>query len=112
MKSVYLDVVGYTPRNKVLEYFVMARKLDVTISEIIDEYGMNKATTYNVVRDLLKEKKIVPTKKIGNTQLYRINLKDSTCQMLVEIFNKCIEKVCEEYAEKEKITIKPKKKKH
>ena len=52
MKSVFLDVVGYTPRNKILEYFVMARKLDVTISEIIDEYNMNKATTYNVVKEL------------------------------------------------------------
>jgi predicted transcriptional regulator len=112
MESAFMDVVGFTNRNKVIEYFLMCKELDVAIAEIIEEYNMNKATTYNVIKELLSKKIIKETKKIGNTQLYKLNEKNRVSQDLINVFNTCLRRVCEEYGEKEKITIKPKKKKH
>ena len=106
MKSAFMDVVGFTNRNKVIEYFLICRRLDVTIAEIIEEYNMNKATTYNVIKELLRKEIIKETKKVGNTQLYKLNEENKVSQDLVIVFNMCLNRVCEEYGEKEKIAVK------
>ncbi|MBS3121725.1 hypothetical protein J4434_02480 [Candidatus Woesearchaeota archaeon] len=110
MKSAFLETVGFTFRNKVLEYFLMCRELDIAIADVIEEYNLNKATTYTVINELLAKEIIKPTRKIGNTQLYNLNKNNIISQQLIRLFDDCIAKVVEEYREKEKqvITIKNK----
>ncbi|MBI4453102.1 hypothetical protein HY636_00495 [Candidatus Woesearchaeota archaeon] len=110
MTSAFLEAIGESPRNKVLEYFVECDALDVAITDIIEEYNLNKATTYNVINELLNQRIIKPTRKIGNTQLYRIDKENRISQLLIKMMNDCIAKVAEEYGEKEKpmITVKNK----
>lgn len=110
MTSAFLETMGESPRNKVLEYFVECDTLDIAISDIIEEYNLNKATTYNLINKLLFQKIIIPTRKVGNTQLYRLNKENHVSQILMNIMNDCIARVAEEYGEKEKqvITIKNK----
>lgn len=110
MTSAFLETMGESPRNKVLEYFVECNALDVAISDIIEEYNLNKATTYNLINKLLSQKIIIPTKKVGNTQLYRLNKENHISQILMNIMNDSIARVAEEYRKKEKqvVTIKSK----
>lgn len=110
MKSAFLETVGVTFRNEVLEYFLMCRELDIAIADIIEEYNLNKATTYTVINELLAKGIITTTRKIGNTQLYKINRENIISQQLIKLFDSCLAKVAEKYRKKEKqvITIKNK----
>ena len=78
---------GATPRNRVLEIFLEGREIDNGLGNIAEEGGLNRATVYNVARELLAQGVIVPARKIGRTQLYRLNFKNQHVLALVKVFD-------------------------
>jgi len=85
--GVFCEIYGTTPRNRILEFFLEGRELDFGIGDVAAETGMNRATCYNTMEDLLQEGLIVPTRKIGKTQLYKLNTRKVEVKVLVQAFN-------------------------
>lgn len=108
MKSIFLEAVGDNFRNKVIEYFVECRELDVAISDIIERYNLNKATTYNLIKELLKKEIIKPTRKVGNTQLYKINRDNVISIALINLFDACLDSYVDDFTQKQAICVKVK----
>ena len=100
----FSKVFGPTPRNRILEYFLAMRSTDLAIGDIAAEAELNRATTYNTMEKLLEEKLVLPSRKVGKTQLYKLNRDSPVVKILLKIFSKLLDKIMEEYT-------KPKKKK-
>ena len=105
-QSAFLEVMGDSPRNRILQYFVECDNLDVAIADIIEEHKLNKATAYNEIKKIIKQEIIKQSRKVGNTQLYRLNKENRISKDLLKVMEICIDRVCEEYGEKEKIAVK------
>lgn len=85
--GVFCEIYGTTPRNRILEFFLEGRELDFGIGDVAAEIEMNRATCYNTMKELLEEGLIIPTRKIGKTQLYKINIVKAEVKILVQAFN-------------------------
>ena len=98
--GAFCNLFGGTPRNRILEFFLEMRGMDYGIGDVAREAGLNRATTYNTMEELLKSGLIIPTRKLGKTQLYSLDLKNSEAQFLIKIFDRVLEYVVASYEEK------------
>jgi Fe2+ or Zn2+ uptake regulation protein len=88
---------GITPRNVILEFFLELRSLDFSASDVVKETHLNRATTYNTLNELVKEKLIISTRTIGKTQLYKLNMASSKVRNLINNFNNTLNIIIAEY---------------
>ena len=93
----FCNIFGATPRNRILEFFLEMRELDLAIGDVAEEIGLNKATTYNTVEELIEEEFIVPTRKVGKIQLYRLNIPKPEVKLLIATFNNVLKTLGEKY---------------
>lgn len=80
--------LGNTPMVRILDMLLIGKDLDYSISDIAEQAEVSRATFYNMLERLLKEKIIIPTKKYGNMQLYRINLDNLYIKELAKLQDK------------------------
>lgn len=99
--GAFCDVFGQTPRLQVLEYFLEGHRIDLPISGILEETELSRATAYAVSAQMLKEQIILPTRKVGNVQLYKLNKSKPEVQLLCKAFRMVLVMVAKEYEEKE-----------
>ncbi|MDP4012465.1 MAG: hypothetical protein Q8R00_02565 [Candidatus Nanoarchaeia archaeon] len=96
----FCELFGVNPRNIILEFFLEMRDLDFAISDVAEETGLNRATTYNTIEELIEKKYFVPTRKIAGAQLYKLNKEKSEVKLLIKIFNLVLDKTLEKSAKK------------
>ncbi|MBS3140540.1 hypothetical protein J4405_00175 [Candidatus Woesearchaeota archaeon] len=104
--GVFCEIFGETPRNKIIEFLLETRELDYSIGDIAKEVKLNRATTYNVMEGLIEEKIVVPTRKVSNGQLYKLNPEKEEVKALIQVFNMLLKKSIEKSGIKEAIAIK------
>lgn len=83
----FCQVLGVNPRNAMIEFFIEGKELDYGIGDVAKELNLNRATAYNTLKELLKDKSIISSRKIGKTQLYKLNLKNKKNKLLIDIFH-------------------------
>ena len=88
----FLVLFGISPRTLILEFFLEMRDLDFSIGAIARELGMCRATAYNTMHRLLAEELVIPSRKVGNAQLYKLNLKSKKVHPLIEVFDEILAK--------------------
>lgn len=93
----FCKVFGDTPRNRILEFLLAGRELDFGIGDVAKETGLNRATAYNTMEELIHDGFVVPTRKLGNTQLYKLNKNKSEVKALLEAFDMLLDKIAKEY---------------
>jgi len=67
------QVIGKSPKAKVLEYFLEWFDDDITISDIAEGADISRTTAYEVVEELVDLNIITSTRKVGQSQLYKLN---------------------------------------
>lgn len=90
MKTLFRHAFGDTPKIRVLEFLIEGRELDYSISDIAEGAEIGRTTLFRIFDDLLKTGIIVPTRKIGNAKLFKLNSKNVFVQKLVAIFDEVI----------------------
>ena len=96
-KNAFLDVLGYSPQAKILDVLITGRRLEYSATGIIRAADIGRATFYKIFPPLLKQHIILPTKKIGNIQLYTINQKNPTAQQLIKLHAQILRGILEKY---------------
>lgn len=96
----FCNVFGNNPRNKIIEFLIETRELDYSIGDIAKETNLNRATTYNIVTELINEKYIIPTRRVSNSQLYKLNESKEEVKILIKVFNMILNKIVEKHSEK------------
>lgn len=97
--GAFCDLVGPSPRNRVLEIFLEGWEIDNGFGNVAEESSLNRATVYIVAQKLLKEGMILPTRKVGRAQLYKLNTDNEYAKALIKIFNLSLKIVEKEYLE-------------
>ena len=96
----FCNIAGPTPRNRVLEFFIDMKGLDYTTEDIASFTKLNRTTTYRIMEELIKEEYLIPTRRIGGAQFYKINESKPEVKVLLEIDNILIDAIAEEFAAK------------
>jgi len=86
-KTLFIKFLGDSPKIRVLDMLITGRELDYSISDIAEQAGIGRATFYRMLDELLKNKIILPTRKYGNIQLYKINLNNEFIKEVVELYD-------------------------
>jgi len=101
-ETLFIKFLGDSPKIRVLDMLITGRELEYCISDIAEQAGIGRATFYRMLDQMLEEKIIVPTQKIGRIQLYKLNLENSRNQELVRLYDKIILEESEKEIQKQK----------
>ena len=85
-----------------MEFFLEMRELDFSIGDVAKETGLNRATTYNAMEELVNEGYIVPTRKVSGGQLYKLDMSKEEVRILIKSFNLVLKELENSYKEREK----------
>lgn len=86
-KTLFVRFLGDSPKIRVLDMLITGRELDYSISDIAEQAGIGRATFYRMMDELLKNKIIIPTRKFGNIQLYKLNLDNEFVKGLTNLYD-------------------------
>ena len=86
-KTLFVRFLGDSPKIRVLDMLITGRELDYSISDIAQEASIGRATFYRMIDDLLKNRLILQSRKLGNMQLYRINMQNEFIKGLVRLYD-------------------------
>ena len=86
-KTLFVKFLGDSPKIRVLDMLITGRDLEYSISDIAEQAGIGRATFYRMIDELLKNKVIIPTRKFGNIQIYKLNLDNGFIKELVRLYD-------------------------
>ena len=96
-------IFGINPRNKIMEFFLEMRNLDFGIGDIAKETGLNRATTYNTMGELVDTSYLIPTRKVSGGQLYKLNTEKNEVKFLIKVFNSLLKNLVNEHKVGDKV---------
>ena len=85
-KSVFLEREGYTPKNKVLDFLIIAQDFDYSLKDIAKYSNVSYPCIKQLKKELVKDKWITLTRKVGKAQMYKLNIKNKKVQKFVDFF--------------------------
>jgi Fic family protein len=83
----FAGLIGASPRNVIIEFLVAGRELDHAVSNIAAFLRVNKVTAYAVIDTLVSEGLVIPTRQVGKTQLYKINMSNRSVSTLIQMYD-------------------------
>jgi len=107
--SLLLRAYGSSPQMKIIDYLMDFPINDFTQKEIIEALGMSKTTFYKYFDNLVEFGMIRVNRKIANSKLYAINMKNPLVQSIKKNVDYLSEKIADESLEH--ISVKTKSKK-
>ena len=84
-KSLFIELFGDSPTIRVLDFLLTERELDFSISDMARNAGIGRATLYRIWDDLIKNQIIMPTRTIGKSRLYKLNVDNPKIKKVIEI---------------------------
>ena len=85
-KSLFLEREGYTPKNKVLDFLIVAQDFDYSLKEIAKYSKVSYPCIKQLKKKLVKDKWITLTRKVGKAQMYKLNIKLSKVQKFIDFY--------------------------
>jgi DNA-binding transcriptional regulator GbsR (MarR family) len=70
--TLLIQFLGNNPTLRIIDFF-LDNRTDYSKKEIIEALGMSKTTFYKVWRQLEKFKVVIPTRRYGKAQLFKLN---------------------------------------
>ncbi len=104
--SLFIELFGESPTIKVLDFLLTERELDFSISDMARNSGIGRATLYRIWEQLIENDVIIPTRTIGKSKLFKLNVNDPKIKKLIEIDDMLILEELRSRAEKHKPKIK------
>ena len=95
-QSLLTKVLGYSPKMKILDYFLDFPTNDFTKKEIIDALGMSKQTFYKYFGDMEEVGLVKVNRRIGKAKLYKVNRENAVVKDLVNMEKKLSLQIAED----------------
>ncbi len=107
-KSLFLKKEGATPKNKVLDFLITAQDFDYSLKDIARYADISYPCMKQLKKELVRDKWVILTRKVGKAQMYKLNLKSKKVQKFIDFFwsvvNEEVEKHIEVKGKKEDIS--------
>lgn len=104
-ESIFIKVLGDTPKIRILNYLIKYRGLDYSMSDIARNSNVGWATLSRLWNEFVKLKIAVPTREIGKAKLFKLNEENPAVMELIEVYKKLLQQETENYF-KQKIKVK------
>jgi predicted transcriptional regulator len=103
-KSVFVEYFGDYPLIRVLDFLVLSRDMDYSMTEIAKNSNVGWTAFSEIWPQLIKKEIVIFTRKIGNAKLFKLNLKNFWVKELIRM-DKIITKIeTKKILSKEKVT--------
>ncbi len=86
-KSLFLEIVGKSPRMKILQYLIEGRHFDFSLSDIAENSGVSWRALHLVFPKLIKYNLVIKTREIGRAKLYKINKNNPIAKKLMDLYD-------------------------
>jgi len=84
-KSVFVEYFGDYPLIRVLDFLILGRDIDYSMTEIAKNAGVGWTAFSGIWPDLVKKDIVIFTRKIGNAKLFRLNTKNPSVKELIKM---------------------------
>ncbi|MBI2628745.1 hypothetical protein HYW74_01535 [Candidatus Pacearchaeota archaeon] len=84
-KSFFLQYLGDNPKIRVLDFLMDNFALDFSLPQIAEGSNVAYTTLIDLMPNLLKQKILVETRKIGKSRLFKINFDNPVVKALFAI---------------------------
>lgn len=85
-KSSFLEVMGESPINKILDFLITFDEFDYSLTDIAENSGVGYSTLM-LFWAKLEEKKIVAfTRKVGKARMFKLNKENPAVKQLEEFW--------------------------
>ncbi|MEK6964262.1 MAG: hypothetical protein AABX70_07595 [Nanoarchaeota archaeon] len=86
-KSAFMEYLGDYPLIRVLDFLILGRDMDYSLTEIAKNAGVGWTAFSELWPRLIQKEIVTFTRKIGNAQLYRLNQKNPWVKELIKMDN-------------------------
>lgn len=86
-KSVFVEYFGDYPLVRVLDFLIESREMDYSMTEIAKNSGVGWTSFSEIWPRLIQKEIVIPTRKIGNAKLFRLNVKNVWVKELIRMDN-------------------------
>ena len=104
-QSLFIEFMGDSPTIRILDYLMVERDLDFSISDMARNVAIGRTTLYRIWDQLLKNKIILSTRVIGKSKLYKLNKENPKIQKLMELDDMLIIENLKKRIEKQKVKL-------
>lgn len=105
-ESAFVMALGNSPKIRLLDFFLENDVFDYTKSEIAGQTGISRVTLNMMWPELVKNKILIPKRKIANATLYRLNNASPIIKKLKELDFLLSKELGEKVIEKQKMVKK------
>lgn len=86
-KSIFLEYFGDYPLIRVLDFLIIARDMDYSMTEIAKNSNVGWTAFSEIWSELIKKNIVIFTRKIGNARLYKLNMQNPWVKELIKMDN-------------------------
>ena len=104
-ESIFVKVLGDTPKIRILNYLIKYRGLDYSMSDIARNSNVGWATLSRLWNEFIKLNIVVQTREIGKAKLFKLNEENPAVTDLIEVYKKLLQQETENHFGK-KIKVK------
>lgn len=84
-KSVFVEYFGDYPLIRVLDFLILGRDMDYSMTEIAKNAGVGWTAFSEIWPQLIKKEIVILTRKIGNAKLYKLNTRNLWVKELIRM---------------------------
>ena len=84
-ETVFIEVFGNNPIMRVLDFLITFQAFDYPLTEIAKNSGVSYSTLQAFWEKLERNNIVVKTRRVGKSDLYKINLKNPAVRQLIKL---------------------------
>jgi predicted transcriptional regulator len=84
-ETIFLEVFGNNPIMKVLDFLISFQLFDYPLTEIAKNSEVSYSTLQTFWDKLEKNNIVVKTRRVGKSDLYKLNTKNPAVQQLIKL---------------------------
>jgi len=84
-ETIFIQIFGNNPIIKVLDFLITFQAFDYPLTEIAKNSGVSYSTLQTFWDRLVKNKIVVKTRRIGKSDLYKLNRENPAVQQLIKL---------------------------
>ena len=97
-ETIFIEVFGNNPVIRVLDFLITFQLFDYPLTEIAKNAGVSYSTLQTFWNNLERNNIVVKTRRVGKSDMYKLNTKNPAVQQLIKLDWNLIKGVEEVYA--------------
>ena len=84
-ETIFVEVFGKSPIVRVLDFLITYQAFDYPLTEIAEKSGVSYSTLQTFWDKLLANKLVIKTRRVGKSDLYKLNTKNPAVRQLIKL---------------------------